>query len=253
MERMDTVRIPVPETTRIVAHRGLSGLETENTTAAFLAAGNRAGIDGIETDIRRTADGQFVLFHDDTSLRLSGDEFSIGGCTLETLRAVSLRDRCTGRKRPDLRIATPEEYIGICKKYGKFCYAELKDDFAAAEIRRIVELFEKEDYLDHTVFLSFFYGGCLKLRTMLPQQKIQFLTEDVSDELIDHLQKDRLDIDILHTRLTEERVQAMHRAGITVNVWVADNADDARRLIRWGVDAITTNLLEAERNGCSQF
>lgn len=246
MEPRDTIRVSLPKTTRIVAHRGMSGLETENTNAAFLAAANRAGVDGIETDIRRTADGQFVLFHDDTAQRIAGDDLAIGGCTKQTLRAISLNDSHTGQKRPDLHISTPEEYIGICKKYGKFCYAELKDDFAAAEIRRIVELFEKEDYLDHTVFLSFFYGACLKLRDLLPNQKIQFLTGDASDEMIERLKKDRLDIDIVYPSLTEERVQALHRAGITINAWVVDNPEDAKRLALWGVDAITTDILEAE-------
>lgn len=40
---------------KVIAHRGLSGIERENTNAAFVAAGNRSYY-GIETDVRRTAD-----------------------------------------------------------------------------------------------------------------------------------------------------------------------------------------------------
>ena len=54
----------------MIAHRGLSGLERENTCAAFVAAGNRSYF-GIETDIHRTADGEYVVFHDDTTERLA--------------------------------------------------------------------------------------------------------------------------------------------------------------------------------------
>ena len=36
---------------KVVAHRGASGLETENTCAAFIAAGNRSYW-GVETDLR---------------------------------------------------------------------------------------------------------------------------------------------------------------------------------------------------------
>ena len=39
---------------QVIAHRGLSGIERENTNAAFVAAGNRSYY-GIETDIHRTA------------------------------------------------------------------------------------------------------------------------------------------------------------------------------------------------------
>jgi hypothetical protein len=44
--------------TLVVAHRGLSGIERENTNSAFVAAGNRSYY-GIETDIHKTADGRF--------------------------------------------------------------------------------------------------------------------------------------------------------------------------------------------------
>ena len=56
---MNTVKIK-RRNTLTVAHRGLSGIEAENTCAAFVAAGNRSYY-GIETDIRRTADGSAPL------------------------------------------------------------------------------------------------------------------------------------------------------------------------------------------------
>ena len=55
----------------MIAHRGLSGLERENTCAAFIAAGNRSYY-GIETDIHITRDGRFIVYHDDNTLRLTG-------------------------------------------------------------------------------------------------------------------------------------------------------------------------------------
>lgn len=47
----------------VLAHRGLHQSAPENTMAAFEAA-IAAGVDGIETDVRLTADGIPVLFHD---------------------------------------------------------------------------------------------------------------------------------------------------------------------------------------------
>ena len=49
----------------IQAHRGYSDLYPENTMLAFREA-VRAGAGGIEMDIRRTADHQFVIIHDPT-------------------------------------------------------------------------------------------------------------------------------------------------------------------------------------------
>jgi glycerophosphoryl diester phosphodiesterase len=49
---------------RIGAHRGDPEAAPENTLAAF-DAGAALGVDYIETDVQRTADGVLVLLHDD--------------------------------------------------------------------------------------------------------------------------------------------------------------------------------------------
>ena len=66
---MDTIKIN-KGAVKMVAHRGASGLERENTVPAFLAAGNRSYF-GIETDIHRTADGKYVVIHDETTSRVT--------------------------------------------------------------------------------------------------------------------------------------------------------------------------------------
>lgn len=48
---------------RLLSHRGLSNQHPENTLAAFAAALS-AGFDGLETDVRISADGEAILFHD---------------------------------------------------------------------------------------------------------------------------------------------------------------------------------------------
>ncbi|MGE0608789.1 MAG: glycerophosphodiester phosphodiesterase [Pirellulales bacterium] len=47
----------------VIAHRGFHAEAPENTLAAFEAA-RRLGVDGIETDLRISADGATVLYHD---------------------------------------------------------------------------------------------------------------------------------------------------------------------------------------------
>ena len=48
---------------QIIAHRGASRAEEENTLAAFRRAGEQ-GADGVELDVRRTADDRLVVHHD---------------------------------------------------------------------------------------------------------------------------------------------------------------------------------------------
>ena len=56
---MNTIKVDSGNTL-MIAHRGLSGIELENTCSAFVAAGNRSYF-GIETDVHVTADGQYII------------------------------------------------------------------------------------------------------------------------------------------------------------------------------------------------
>ena len=86
---MNTTKINSGKT-KMIAHRGVSGIECENTAAAFVAAGNRSYY-GIETDVHRTSDGQYIIIHDDNTVRVSGKELSVENNDFDTLRSLILR------------------------------------------------------------------------------------------------------------------------------------------------------------------
>ena len=229
----------------MVAHRGLSGIELENTASAFVAAGNRSYY-GIETDVHRTGDGQFVVIHDDTTKRVGIDNLVVEETSYETLRALRLADKDGVRGRNDLRIPSLLEYTQICKKYGKISVLELKNHFEPADIDKIIEIIKGEGWLENTIFISFDLDNLIYLRSVLPEQPAQYLIGTFTDELLDILIKYNLDLDIYYktVTLTPERIKAVHDAGHKVNVWTVDVIEDAERMIEYGVDFITSNIIE---------
>lgn len=229
---------------KLVAHRGLSALEKENTCSAFVAAGNREGIFGIETDVHRTKDGQFVLFHDDNTQRVGLDHLVLEESTFETLRSLRLTDLDGKRGRADLMMPTVEEYIGICKRYEKTCVFEFKNPMPEEDIVRLVEIFRREDYLDHVIFISFQPQNLLFLRQHYPEVPAQILLEKWVDGALEQMATHHLDLDINHRALTKELVEEVHKAGLLVNCWTVNTLEDARRVLDMGVDFITTNILE---------
>lgn len=240
---MDTIKI---ENSRVkmIAHRGVSGLEEENTCAAFVAAGNRSYF-GIETDVHKTKDGRFIIIHDDRTGRVSPIDHSVEGTDFDTLRALHLYDREPGRFRGDLIPPTLEEYISICKRYEKTAVLELKNHMDTEDIRRIVAAIAEEGYLEQTIFISFDLPNMISVRSLLPHQKAQYLIEGkIPDDLIGTLKKYALDLDVDHHLLTREFVERLHAAGIEINVWTVNDLADARRLAQWGVDYITSNIIE---------
>ncbi len=228
---------------RVVAHRGLSGIERENTNAAFVAAGNRSYY-GIETDIHRTADGRFVVCHDSDLMRVSGERIPVEEVTLATLQNVVLLDKDGTKDRADLRPSTLENYISICKRYEKHCVLELKSKFTEEETARFIEIIRKLDYLDNVTFISFHYDNLTKIRDILPEQSVQYLFCEITDEIVDRLTADKIDVDVKFTALTEETVKKMHDAGLKVNCWTVDDPADGDALAKMGVDFITSNILE---------
>lgn len=230
---------------RIVAHRGLSSLEKENTCAAFVAAANRDGIFGIETDVHRTADGKFVLFHDDNTKRVGLDHLVLEESTFETLRSLPLTDLDGKRGRADLRMPTVEEYIGICKRYEKTCVFEFKNVLPKEDIGRLVEIFRRENYMDHVIFISFKPENLIALREFDKEVPAQILLEEWVDGALEQMVKYHVDLDIEWIALTKELVDRVHAAGLAVNCWTVNTLEEAAKVMEMGVDYITTNILEA--------
>ena len=237
----DTIHVNLPGV-KMVAHRGVSGLERENTCAAFVAAGNRSYF-GVETDIHRTADGQYIVFHDDNLVRLLGDERVVEEMRFDELRALRLTD-LDGNARGDLLLPTLAEYVNICKKYDKDCVLEVKNHFEPEDIDNVIGTIRGIGWLERTIFISFDLPNMLCIREKLPQQRAQYLVSTFGDDLLSILTQNHLDLDIKYSSLSAEQVRACHEAGIQVNVWTVNEAADAERLAGYGVDFITSNILE---------
>lgn len=240
----NTIKLENKGHTRIIAHRGLCGLEPENTNAAFIAAGNRSFY-GIEADVHKTADGKYVIMHDANTLRMSGDDIEIAKATYETLRSLRLKQKDGKRGRTDLRIPSLEEYVSICKYYGKKAILELKDDFTADDVDEICRTVERIGHMEDTVFISFKLNNLLLLKERNPEQPAQYLVEKpIDDALIQEMAQRKMGIDARQDLYTEEIMRKCRAAGVETNAWTVNNPDMARKLMDWGIDYITTNILE---------
>ena len=254
---MDTIKIE-KKNVKMVAHAGLFGMETANTNAGFIAAGNRSYWGG-ECDVRVAKNG-LVVIHNDSTEGFAPKTICISESTVEQIQEVVLYERpffhtmeeyglTPGMKPPrsDLRIPTLQEYIRICKAYDKVCVTELKHAMTPETIAQVVECFGEQDYLDKVVFISFFWENLVEIRKHLPYCPVQFLTDEkqeFSDAFLDQVAAAGFDLDIHIFTATRELVERMHTRGIKLNVWTCDWIDKAQNLVEWGVDYITSNIIE---------
>lgn len=242
---MDTVKIN-SNGVKMVAHRGLSGIERENTCPAFVAAGNRSYF-GIETDVHVSKDGQFVIIHDETTERVSSGEYNINveENDYSAVENIVLPDLDNSKNRQDIRIPLLEDYIKVCKKYEKICVLEIKNHMEEKYLDKMIEQIKDLGYIKNVIFISFDFENCVNVRKRLPGNDVQFLTsKEVTDELVQSLCENNLNLDIMYHRLNAENIELLHSKGIKVNCWTCDDKEAAEKLVSYGVDFITSNILE---------
>jgi glycerophosphoryl diester phosphodiesterase len=113
----------------ILAHRGAAISHPENTMLAFRKS-LQAGADGIEFDVRITADGHPVVVHDSNLKRISGKNLDTGALLLEELQSITLPF--------NQRIPTLAELL---KTFGNCCHllVEIKELQAAVPAIQTVQ------------------------------------------------------------------------------------------------------------------
>ena len=110
------------------AHRGLHSSDIpENSMGAFSAAIDRGF--GIELDVRLSRDGELVVFHDDTLLRVCSDGRRVRDVDLEELKTIAL----LGTEETVPSFAEVLELVG-----GRVpLLVEIKEDQGDSEVSRL--------------------------------------------------------------------------------------------------------------------
>lgn len=213
-----------------IGHRGDPYRVRENTLPSIRSAFAR-GADAVEVDVRLTRDGVPVLLHDESLRRLWNhdvrlDEISAAQLKEMTAGAVpTLRDALmtagAGRLMLDLPGATPEA------------------------VRAVVGLVAECGARERTFYCAG-PGSMLALRAADPGAEIALTWTTLSPPR-------RVLIDAVAPRwlnyrfglVSRELVDALHRDGLLVSAWTADTRRTMKGLIAAGVDAITTNRVDA--------
>lgn len=239
-----------------VAHQGGELLWPSNTMLAFRNAA-ALGVDMLDTDMHATKDGVLVLSHDDTLNRLTDTQGRIEDMTLEQVQAADAGSTLSldgGQTFPfrgqGVRVATLAELLGafpdmplsieikqISPSLGMpFCQA-LRD--AGATARVVVSSFSD-------VAMGDFRAACPEVLTSMTEKELRplVLLSKVGLAGLAPLPGRSAQVPLTGggiTVVTPSFVKAMHRRGVSVQVWTINDEATMRRLIRMGVDGILTD------------
>jgi hypothetical protein len=135
--------------TILLAHRGACTLAPENTLEAYAAAMDY-GADGCEVDVRRTADGVFVLFHDDMLDHLTdgfGEVEDLSYTDLLALRPQQTHGVATRLPRPPTFAAL----VVLARQRAMLLHLDVKRPGLDDVIARILD---ETDLWDHVVAIN---------------------------------------------------------------------------------------------------
>lgn len=222
---------PPPPKPLVIAHRGASGIELENSLAAFRAAA-RLGADAVELDVHATADGELVVHHDPS---VSG--VSIAGARARDLVALRLAN---GEPIPTLaqaldvlgKLQVFVEVKGLDPRWDGHLLDTLGrgpnpagyavHSFAVQIVRRLAE---KRPTLPRGILSD--------VATRSPEQTLHGAKAQT-------LWQERSTLD-------EPLIRDVHGLSATIVAWTVDDPSDMQRLVGWGVDGICTNHPERGR------
>lgn len=223
----------------IVAHRGASSYATDNTLTSFRLAAAQ-GAQMIETDIRRTRDGQLLVFHD-TTIPIPGEcEQRVERLTLDALLDIPL---AKGE-----RIPRWEDVLALAKELDVGIYIELKDIDPALTVRLVNSLREAR-WLDRCVLFGPRPDHVFYVREIAPEARTAYSYRNASIDPVLIAQvcnagglnlawEDYPDPCAL---ITPEWLARVRKAGLRIMSWHEEREPVMRRLVELGIEDLCTN------------
>ncbi len=233
----ETIKID-KKNVKMIAHRGVSGIEIENTVDAFVLAGKKSYF-GIETDVHVTKDGKFVVHHDDNLLRVWGVDKNICDCEFDFVRKI-----CLNKNGKQYVVPTLEEYLEVCNKYKKVAILEFKNEFSTENLVKVVKIVENCGMSENIVYISFASKNIENMRKLFPNSKLQFLTCNIDDDVVSFCNRFGAGIDVEFSALNENTIKLLKQNKIEINCWTVNEKADGENLVKLGVNYITSNILE---------
>jgi glycerophosphoryl diester phosphodiesterase len=211
----------------VIAHRGASSIELENSLAAFRAAAPQ-GADGVELDIHATADGELIVHHDE-----SIDGTHIAHASARAITALRLKN---GEPVPTL----PQALAAIAPPLQVFI--EVKS-LAPSWDERLFEAIDGGPNPSGYAVHGFDHRIVRRLHEKRPGLRCGVLSSSYPVRPLAAL-KDA-DASILWQERTvadQMLVRTLHDAGMSLFVWTVDDPADLARFVALGVDGICTNF-----------
>ena len=219
----------------IIGHRGSPRDHRENTLRSFRCAFD-AGADAIELDVHGTADGAVVIHHDATTNSRpgeSGPRVLIADTPLSALRDLPI---------PDDPIPTLDELLAQTPE-DRTVFVEVKATGIEEAVVSVIRASARRCAVH-----SFDHRVARRIREVAPEIPVGILQTSYPIDPVRPMHDAGARDLWQHWELIDsDLIERVHADGGQVIAWTVNDADVARRLVRWRVDGICTDVPAAMR------
>ncbi len=212
----------------IIAHRGASAYEPENTLRSFTRA-IEMGADMIELDVRLSRDKHLVIMHDEKVDRTTNGHGFVKEKMLSELKKL---DAGMGESIPTL-----EEVIALAKGKAGFVI-ELKEPGTEGGALNLIKI----NNLIEDVFIVSFNQDLIKgVKDLEPKIKTGLILFSSPDPIRLAKECHADAVAPFHDFVPKELIERAHKNNLKLITWTVDSREEAETLIDAGVDGIVTN------------
>ncbi len=223
----------------VFAHRGANSFAPENSLAAFRKA-IELGCDGIELDVRYTADGNVVVFHDRHTFRMTGVRGNIHRMSARQIGQLRLLQNSF----PPEKIPTLAEVLDMVGRNIRVIIDVKKESLTGNGLEEKIVTIISDMGMDENVIISSFNPFVIKKMSVLnPRLHLGFIFRNRSSMMMLNGEPVRS----LHARfriLSQRYLRNLRQRAAQVFAWTVDDEPVMFDLIEKGVDGIITNRPE---------
>ena len=233
------------------AHRGSRILWPENTMHAFAGAVEDLGYHYLEIDVRLTADGIPVVFHDETLERTTDGEGKVADRTFAELAQLDAAYAFDPEHGYPLR-GTGIGISSLEELYATWPDVRLNIDLKAPEEEWVVAEVIRSADAEHRTLVGGFNdrriarfrritGGRVVVSAGPTASLAMYAASRVGRTVRRGFQAYQLPFNYRGMKIDRRLIDAVHRAGAHIHLWTVNEADDMERFIAMGVDGIITD------------
>lgn len=216
---------------KLMGHRGARDRAPENTLRSFKAL-LESKVSVVEFDIHESADGAWVVHHDDTLDRTTDSTGELAKKTWAELSLVRTKEGDLLPKLSDVLLLFKDTEFELqieIKSFGDFKKLGLK--------------IQENIFCEKVTVISFNHNWLLEFKKLNPQIKtacLLFALPVNPVEIVKAANADRISLSVNWIDL--DLVNKCHQAGIKVTAWNANNIETFEKMKALGVDYLGTDI-----------